>query len=290
MNVNRQRDVVLSAANAAHPAFSAAMLDSATPLASFAALVAEELPAERLLAIERQLDFLAYLVAQAAGGATEAQPRLAALRRVLSEEEGFRGNHETYDDPDNSAIERVLERRLGLPISLGVIYLAVAQRLNWPLVGVDYPLHFLLRYTDAPDLLVIDPYHGAEEVDLERCVHLARAAFPDLPLPQLTDLARRRLGVIASPRRIVIRMLKNLEHHLLHRHELPAVKAVIEKLLIIDPAAAGELRDLGGVYHLMGEHRRALACLRGYLAEAPGAADREHVRAVVTRLRQMLDE
>jgi regulator of sirC expression with transglutaminase-like and TPR domain len=89
-----------------------------------------------------------------------------AFNEYLYDEQGFAGNRDHYDDPRNSFINEVLDRRTGIPISLAVVYLEVARRAGLQVDGVNFPGHFLLRARDATssdarsDVLIIDPFHG----------------------------------------------------------------------------------------------------------------------------------
>ncbi|NUP98947.1 MAG: tetratricopeptide repeat protein [Armatimonadetes bacterium] len=284
------RAEVLATAEAAYPQFAAAASEINGPLLPLVAAVAESLSPYCAVTLQREIEFLAYLVERAAQGAVDPRERLAALRQVLAVEEGLRGNLDDYYDPDNSFIDRVLRRGLGVPISLSAIYLAVAGELGWPLVGLDFPCHYLVRYQQPGELLVVDPFRGGCLLRFEECVELGRPAFQRLPEEQVESLVRARLERPCGRRRMVGRMLKNLESIYLQQRDYPAVKNVIEKLLLLDPGANAELRDLGGVFHLLGDHRRALECLRGYLIGTPTALDRQRVEAMVDRLENLLDE
>lgn len=289
MNMNARAEV-LATAVATYPHFAAAASETSGPLLPLAAAVAEGFTPYCATTVQREIEFFAYLVERAAAGATDPRERLAALRRILACEEGLRGNLEDYYDPDNSFLDQVLRRGLGLPISLSTIYLAVADELGWPLLGLDFPVHFLVRYQHDGEPLVVDPFRGGLLLSFEQCLELARPAFRTLPESRLENVVQARLERPCGRRRIVARMLKNLESVYLQQRDYRAVKNVIEKLLLLDPAANAELRDLGGVFHLLGDHRRALECLRGYLTGTPAALDRQRVEAMVARLENLLDE
>ncbi len=206
---------------------------------------------------------------------------------MLAAEEGLRGNLEAYHDPRNSYLSEVLRRGLGLPITLGVVYLAVADRLGWPLYGIDFPNHFLLRYADDDELLVVDAFDGGVLLDVDRCLALAGPYSPDLPDAQVRLLARMRLDEPIAPRRLVERVLKNLETQFIDRQEFDAAKIIIQKLLLLFPDSADELRDLGSICHLLGEYAAALTCLRSYLGHQPHPAERKRIEAIIARLEEL---
>lgn len=281
---------MLRAAAAQHPRFAAAAQDADSPLLELAVLIGEGLDTLDLEAVERQIEFYAFLVDRALAGRTEPRQRLASLRQVLAGEEGLHGDVKQYDDPLNSFLGRVLERRRGLPIALGVIYLAVAQRLGWPLVGIDFPVHFLLRYLADRELLIVDPFHSGRLIEPGQCLALARPAFASLPPVALGEAVRQRLDAVADCRRMVDRMLRNLELSYLRREDWARVRNVLEKRLLLHPGAVSERRDLGRILDLAGEPRRALECLESYLHLSPGAADRGEIEATAGRIRRQIED
>lgn len=281
---------MLRAAAALHPRFAAAAQDADSPLLDLAVLVGEGLDTVELEAVERQMEFYAFLVGRAVGGRSEPRRRLAGLREVLCGEEGFHGESEQYDDPLNSFLGQVIGRKRGLPIALSVVYLAVAQRLGWPLVGIDFPVHFLLRYLAEGELLVIDPFHGGRLLEPVQCLALARPAFASLPPVALGEAVRQRLDAVVDSRRIADRMLRNLELSYLRREDWSRVRNVLEKRLLLHPGAVVERRDLGRILELAGEPRRALECLESYLHLSPGAADRGEIEAAAERIRRQLED
>lgn len=281
------REAILAEAGRRHAQFAAAARGG--ELTTLAALVADGLEPVDLTSIARQLDFLAFLVDRAADGSDLPLERLAAMTRVLCEEEGFRGDVEEYDHPYNSFLGQVMARRRGLPITLSVVWLAVAERLGWPLVGVDFPGRFLVRYEFGGELLVSDPFAGGKLLSVEDCAAILAPLYGEQqPTPRLRQLARLRLEHFAAPPRIAARMLKNLEGSLLRREDYVGALNVIGKLLWLDNGEAGEWRDLGEIYHLLGEHRRALSCVREYLSVAPEATDRGLVEAFASQLERLV--
>src|SRR6185369_12872348 len=153
------KDLLSSALEAEPPRLDSAIL-------AIAAIEYPELDAE---SCERTLSELAARVrAKKPGNDPVAQ--LEALRVVLAEEEGFRGNREHYQDPENSFLNRVLERHIGLPISLSVVYLQVARRAKVPLYGVAFPGHFLVAADlDQQQKVVLDPFNDGASLDEASC-------------------------------------------------------------------------------------------------------------------------
>ncbi len=145
-----------------------------------------------------KLDGLAARVRARGAGTTEA--RAAALRDVLVGEEGLRGNLESYDDPRNSFLNEVLDRKAGIPVSLSVVWLDVAAQLGWPLVGLGLPGHFIVRLDDPAGPLLLDPFdqgRALEPEDLKRLLprmdggRVALAAAHMQPMRVKATLARQ---------------------------------------------------------------------------------------------------
>ena len=132
--------------------------------------------------------------------------RITTLNTYLFEEEGFAGNVRQYDDPRNSFLNDVLERRTGIPITLSLVYLEVARRAGVPLEGVNFPGHFLLRFRNRPDAkavgneLIVDPFHGGAILSEDDCQDLLRQHVGE------SAMFDRRLLVGATKTQILIRM------------------------------------------------------------------------------------
>jgi regulator of sirC expression with transglutaminase-like and TPR domain len=213
-------------------------------------------------------------------GDADPRRRLSALRRVLFEEEGFHGDRTAYYDLRNSYLNEVLERRLGIPITLAVLVLGVTRRLGWRMEGVNFPAHFLVR-CDAPDeVLAVDAFDGGlilgEEELRERWRLTTGSDAP--PVDQMLQPA--------PPRAILVRMLNNIRLiHLQQRRLRPAAQAT-SRIAEIDPGQAVHQRDAGYLWLAAGEPRRAEGCLAAYLRAAPRAPDAEAARTHLERIRR----
>lgn len=193
------------------------------------------------------------------------QPRIAALNAYLYEELGFSGNRAQYDDPRNSYLNEVLDRRTGIPISLAAIYLEVGRHTALHLDGVNFPGHFLVRASSEhePDEMIIDPFHSGallSEVDCRQLLrqHLGEDAAFD---PGLLATATRQ--------QIVVRMLVNLKRVYVRMRSFPQARFVADLLLAVDPSALSELRDRGLLAYHMEDFAAALRDLEAYLRLMP---------------------
>ena len=193
---------------------------------------------------------------------------ISVLNEYLFEEEGFTGNRDHYDDPRNSFLNEVLDRRTGIPISLSVIYMEVARRAGIEISGVNFPGHFLLR---APgpvigDDLIIDPFHGGALLSEFDCRQMLRTQIGD-DAPYHTSLLSA-----ATRHDIVVRMLMNLKRLYVGMRSFPQARFVSTLLLGVDPSAISELRDRGLLAYHLEDFSSALRDLEEYLRLSPNEA------------------
>jgi regulator of sirC expression with transglutaminase-like and TPR domain len=146
------------------------------------------------------------------------------MNQVLFEEEGFTGNIEDYYDPDNSYLNCVLEYRTGIPVTISVIYLLLAQRLNLPIRGINMPIHFICQYHSSPDSFYIDPFNRGQILTAAECMaflHRAKHPFHESYLAP------------ARPRDIISRMIRNLifiYHQRDEQHKVEALGRILKIL------------------------------------------------------------
>lgn len=197
------------------------------------------------------------------------QESVRAFNEYLYDEQGFAGNRDRYDDPRNSFLNEVLDRRTGIPISLAVLYLEVARRAGLRVDGVNFPGHFLLRARDGdrPDsgaaLVIIDPFHGGAQLSEYDCRQLLRQHIGDEAAFDATLLAP------ATRHDIVVRMLVNLKRLYVRMRSFPQARFISSLLLGIDPSAISELRDRGLLAYHLQDFGAALRDLEEYLRLVP---------------------
>ncbi len=259
--------------------FAALLQRDPVPLDEAAlALAEEEYPLLDPDEVLVRLDGLAERVRRRAPAGRSASA-LQALRGVLSEEEGLRGNESDYSDPRNSFLNDVLERRLGIPISLCVIYMEVARRIGLTLQGVGFPGHFLAKYVAPSGAEVfIDAFNGGEMLSADECVARYRARTGG------RDLDRRHLAAVPT-RQILARMLHNLKRTYLERKDDVRAYWVLDRILMLAPGQLEALRDRGLVCARLGVAAAAERDLEVYLSRAPSAADAAEVRRALAALR-----
>jgi regulator of sirC expression with transglutaminase-like and TPR domain len=184
----------------------------------------------------------------------------------------FRGNEEDYYDPRNSCLNSVLTRRIGIPISLSVLYIEIARRLDRPVYGVGLPGHFIVAYEDREVRYWIDPFHSGRILSFTDCSALAK---------QTAGVDLRSNPAVLSPvnkRQILVRMLSNLKAIYLRGQAFEKARQVLDLLIDAMPEYAEEYRHRGLIHLRQLNHRAAKADLETYLRLEPSAPEREQVQ------------
>ena len=204
---------------------------------------------------------------------------LSQINWVLFVEEKYHGNTENYYDARNSYLNEVIDRKTGIPISLSVLYWAIARRLGLTLWGVNLPAHFVLR-TDPSDLeMFIDPFHEGALLDRAGCER------------RLSQLLGRPLALSEAQfapcghDQVVARMLRNLKVIALREHDFMTALPVQRRLSALQPDDPVELRDLGMLCLQLDRPGEALAPLESFLGQCPDGEDAESVRALLRAAR-----
>ncbi len=203
------------------------------------------------------------------------------LNRFLFDQEGFQGNTEDYYDPRNSLLNDVIERKMGIPITLSVVYLDIARRLNLPFFGVGLPGHFVVKYDDGDELFFVDPFYGGEILDRPSCVE---RAFSVLGKPVSVDDID--FGAVTE-RAVIQRMLGNLRGIYTSGEQYRKAAQVLYLLSALDPSDT-ELHKQRALMHFqIRDLSRARRDFEQYLALSPEASDIDEVRKYVAGLRAL---
>ena len=226
-----------------------------------------------------RLDQLAEKVRDRLDDETAPLVVMGELIETLYQDEHFRGNRDAYYDPRNSFLNDVLDRGLGIPLTLGVILLEVGWRLDLPLEGVNFPNHFLVRFQGDAMNLLIDPFDGGRLRFEDQAQDLLDQAFGG------TVRMREAFLGAASRYQMLVRMLTNLKSLYLNAQDNKRALAAVERLLLLAPAAVPEVRDRGILLARLGRREEAVEELQRYLDHAPAATDADRIRVVVRKLR-----
>lgn len=219
-----------------------------------------------------RLDWLAGMASKVLHPNKPVPVQAEALADFLFRQFGFQGNTTDYLDPRNSYINEVLDRRLGIPISLSVIYVSVAQRLGLPAQGVGLPGHFIVSIQASEGDLYLDPFHGGRRLSLEDCANLVILTTGYSGSFQMEWLDP------TPPADILVRMLNNLKNVYMTKEDWDRTLTVLEHIRLVQPERPENLRDLGLVYHRMNSLRLAVQLYEQYLTKAPDAVDAGDIR------------
>ncbi len=256
-----------------------ANVPSATPnVAELALLLArDEYPGLDVAAYLGQLNGLAEQVRPSLRGGLE--DRVAGLSHFLFDELRFRGNVHCYYDPDNSYLNRVLDRRLGIPITLSVVTMAVAERVGMDVRGIGLPGHFVVKAVEGDQEVLFDPFHGGQVLSTCDCEQLVQQVTGE-PF----EVTRECLEPMA-PALLVRRVLTNLKSVYLRQGDFARAARTISRIRQLAPCDKTEQRDLGVCLLQAGYPGRALNLLSSYLAAALAGPDAEQVEQLVRRAR-----
>jgi len=206
-----------------------------------------------------------------------------ATNEVLFEEEGIRGNRRHYYDPRNSFLPNVLDRKLGIPISVSTLYLEVAKRAGHRFTGVGLPGHFVIRASEGANEIYVDPFDQGGMLTRRECLEIAHKA-----LGSSAD-ADRYLKPL-SHRAILRRALTNLKMIYLDLSDLPRALAAAERIQVVEPESWQNLGDLAKIQTELGDFEAAAESLVEYLERAPSSADLDAARNALKTLGSGLDE
>ena len=253
-------------------------------LAEGALLIAQEAyPHLDINVYLQRLDEIGSTIKQRLGMELDPRRIVAAINTHLFDELNFRGNQDNYYDPRNSFLNEVLERKTGIPITLSVIYIEIGRQVGLPIVGVGMPGHFIVQYDAHAATFWIDPFHRGAILSQADCADRVQQIYGRQVEWQAAFL------VPVSDHDILRRMLGNLKGIYLQQRDFDHALSVVERLLLMTPDQAAEVRDRGLLHHRLGNLEAAVDDLEHYLQLAPGAPDAAMVTQYLGTLRRRLN-
>ena len=230
-----------------------------------------------------KMDEFANLAAALISEPGEVSQTIAAINRVLFTEEGLRGNREEYYDPRNSFLNDVLDRRLGIPITLALIYMEVGRRLGFPLFGVGMPGHFLLKHYDVDGReTLIDCFNGGDILSQQDC----QGRLDEIYSGQMS--LRPEFLFAVSRRQMLTRILNNLKSIYMSARNLRKALPMADLILALYPRSPEDVKQRAILRHSLGQVRGAAEDLEEYLKMSPDASDADEVRQTALSIRRML--
>ena len=231
----------------------------------------------------RRVDALAKRVAAKVQDPDDPVQMIAALNEVLFQEEVFRGNSVDYYSPRNSFLQHVLDRQLGIPISLALVYMEVARRIGFSLYGVGMPGHFLLKHYDVDGhAILIDAFERGSIVTEEDC----RQKLDSIYSGQVALQPEFLLAV--TRRQMLTRMLNNLRSVYLSQRDFRRAVQVVDLVLVIYPRSPEDVKQRAVLRYNLDDYRGALSDFEEYVKMSPDASDAEEIKQTALSLRRAM--
>jgi len=208
--------------------------------------------------------------------------RILALNQYMFAELGFTANEKDYYDPRNSCLNDVLDRRVGIPITLSLLYMEIGARIGLPLEGVSFPGHFLVKCALPEGTVVLDPYAGGAMLgaaDLQKRLRDVRG-------DEDSNAIVASMLSAAGKKEIVLRLLRNLKAIYLRSQQFDRALPIMHWIIATAPDHPPELRDRGMIYQELECSRAALADFERYLELSPGCDDRDEIRGRIVELQR----
>ena len=239
----------------------------------------EEYPGLNIQDYLRRLDNLSAQVEVLVGMDRSATNVIQSLNEVLFVQEGLHGNSEDYYDPRNSYLNEVLDRKMGIPISLSILYMEVARRIGFSIEGVGFPGHFFVKHVEDGRETLIDTFNSGRTLTLNDCQELLDRVYGGAVSvhPSLLQSMNRRA--------IVTRMLYNLKGIYYQKEQYNKALSIVERILMLNPGIPSEIRDRGLLYMQTSLFAKALVDLEFYLAHATAPDDRLYIQGHVKTMR-----
>lgn len=228
----------------------------------------------------RRLDAMAQTIAGRVGGETDPFRTIAHINQFLFREEGFFGNRQEYYDPRNSFLNEVLDRKVGIPITLSTVYLEIAERLRFPLVGVGMPGHFLVKHPYFQ--ILIDPFGQGRILTESDC----RTRMEEV-LGDSVEFHKSFLDGVGK-RHIVTRMLNNLRAIYLNARQYQKALDITDLALAVQSDSPDEHKQRAALLLHLRRYSDAAAELQFYLEHSPAADDAGEIRETIANLRKTM--
>ena len=258
--------------------------DDAIDLAAAAlALAALGRPDTALTPYRRHLQTLATDVAAAKTEGLDLAARIHTLNTVLFEEYGYAGDSETYNDLRNADLMSVIDRRRGLPIALGILYIHAARTQGWAIEGINFPGHFLLRLRAGGTAAIVDPFNGGRirgAADLDKLLKTMEGDDAEL---------RPEHCQPAGNRQMLLRLQNNIKLRLLRDDKLAEAAAVVERMLLIAPDEPDLWHEAGVLQGKIGNLRTSIAALEKLAALSRGGEQQAMARQLLSETKSRLN-
>lgn len=222
-------------------------------------------------------------VGRHAAAAGDLKGRAQALNEIILLKYGYSGDELTYDDLQNANLMRVVDRRKGLPVALGILYLHAARAQGWDSVGLGFPGHFLIRLAEGPDRLILDPFHGGRVCEAADLRDLLKAMAG-----QEIELSPEHYAPV-SDQDVLLRLQNNLKSRLLQAGRYERALGVVNTMLMLAPDNIELWQEAGLLHARQGNIRAAMNALQEFVSRAPDGTARHQAATILQQLKAKLN-
>ncbi len=216
------------------------------------------------------------------GASDDVLTRLAALKHIIADQEGYKGDEDTYNALENADLTRVIDRRRGLPITLAILYIHAGQAQGWDISGINFPGHFIVRLEQEGKRVLFDPFHFGKILEAPDLRHYLKAALG--PRAELSVAYYAQ----ATNRDILVRLQNNIKLRQIEAEDYQGALDTLCALRRIDPAEHRFLYEVGIINARIERYLVALEALEDYVTKAPDARDRAEARGLIAHIRQFI--
>jgi len=235
------------------------------------------------ISLERYRAHLAEIAADLlATGATSLDDQVTALHEVIVTRHGYEGDRLTYDDVQNANLIRVIDRKKGLPVSLGILFIHAGQTAGWNVVGMTFPFHFLVRVEAGGARASLDPFEGGAPISADGMRNILKRFGEDGPV-------KPEFYQVASNREVLMRLENNIKSRAMQARDFPRAAAIIRRMLLFAPGYASLWRELCLIETTAGNLRGAVAAAEEYARRAKNPGQRHDAATLLQRLKKSLN-
>ena len=230
------------------------------------------------LALERWYDFHGF----GSHLGNVGEEKVDAVNAVLFERHGYQGDNKTYDDMQNANLMRVIDRRKGLPVALGILYIHVGRAQDWRCNGTNFPVHFLVRLESDEAVTMIDPFHGGQELDRDALERRLESL-----IGEGAQLEPEHCAAVGN-RAVLIRLQNNIKLRAIRDGDMARAAEILHTMALIAPNQAAPRCELAALHFQLGEVKAAIRLLEEFVVETTDRHARDSVAAYLARLRSRL--
>lgn len=209
--------------------------------------------------------------------------RVQVLRKIIHEAHGYQGDEKNYDDIQNANFIRVIERRKGLPVSLGILYIILARKMDWICDGLSFPGHFLIRMEKDSERLILDPFKQGREMNAAELRQLLKSI-----VGKNAELSHSYYNAVSN-RDILVRLENNLKKRLIEGEDYDQAIQVADAIGAFSPDEYRIYLDKGVLHAKLGQGAQAVAALETYIAKTPNAKEKQQGLDLLQQIKSSLD-